>query len=382
MLKKWKQSEFEIHTKIIDDPKVAFDLRLELIARAEKEIKISSLLFSSYESGSILYGALLKKADEGVKVTIITDSFNTKKDKVFKAIASHPNFSYSTFEPNNILIPSTLQHIMHDKVFVIDQRYAIINGRNLSDKFYKVESSTFSLDRDLLIFNTNEDLPIIKEMSEYVNLLVDSKYSKLANYSPNEGIYASLIAEFETYLEETFTPFDFSENIVVANATFVRSPLNRGNKEPVLFNVIKSLAEDEDDIIIRSPYFTSSRLMKKEAFFVEDKNYTLLTNNMNSNPNLMATSNYLLNRKNLVKSHTLYEFQGSHKIHGKAVVIGNEISIIGSQNFYHRSMFLSTESFVVVYSKEFNNALRSSLSSLMEQSLLVQNNGLIAKIVM
>ena len=222
---------------------------------------------------------------------------------------------------------------MHDKVFVIDQRYAIINGRNLSDKFYKVESSTFSLDRDLLIFNTNEDLPIIKEMSEYVNLLVDSKYSKLANYSPNEGIYASLIAEFETYLEETFTPFDFSENIVVANATFVRSPLNHGNKEPVLFNVSKSLAEDEDVIIIRSPYFTSSRLMKKEAFFVEDKNYTLLTNNMNSNPNLMATSNYLLNRKNLVKSQTLYEFQGSNKIHGKAVVIGNEISIIGSQNF-------------------------------------------------
>lgn len=28
----------------------------------------------------------------------------------------------------------------------------------------------------------------------------------------------------------------------------------------------------------------------------------------------------------------------------------------------------------VVYSKEFNNALRSSLSSLMEQSLVVQNN--------
>ena len=51
------------------------------------------------------------------------------------------------------------------------------------------------------------------------------------------------------------------------------------------------------------------------------------------------------------------------------------ISHIGSQNIDHRSFYLSTESAVVIYSKQFRDALNEKFDLIIADSLLVNSDG-------
>jgi len=374
----YQTSKDDIYANIIETSKEALDIRLNMIEKSNEFINISYLNIYSDETGRLIYGALFKKANEGIKINIVRDGFNIKKDDIFKAAASHENINYYIFEKINPLIPQTINHTMHDKIITIDNNYGLLGGRNISNKYLLKDYNKKAYDRDILIYNEENEIETIKSMNEYLNELYQHKYAKKHKTYKKDynNVYNKLIKEYEMYLsnKQPFNEFK-NQSIKVDNATFIRSPLNRGYKEPVLFNVIEDILKDYDKMTYQTPYITISNLMKKTFNSYNDKELTFITNNINTNPNMPALSNYILNRKKIAKKFNLYELQKDNSMHAKSLTIGDDISIIGSLNLDSRSMFLSTESMIVVKSKEFNYKLTNIFNSLIDESLLVLEDG-------
>ena len=131
----------------------------------------------------------------------------------------------------------------------------------------------------------------------------------------------------------------------------------------------------EKSIFLQSPYIIPSKKMMSGFFNEIQKagvDLKVLTNSRASTPNYLAYSVYLNYRKKMVESGAdIYEYHGEHSIHTKAYGIDNDMSLIGSFNIDPRSAFLSTETMVVIHSKEIKNQLDEMTNGYEKKSLLI-----------
>lgn len=366
---------------LVEDNNEAFNIRLSLIEKVENSIDLIYYKFKEDKAGEIFSGALLKKALAGIQITIIIDGTRSYKNQLFKTLATFKNITFQIYEPISPLFIMRAHNVLHDKILLIDDNYGLIGGRNIENRFLLKDNETVTLDRDVLIYSPLEKSEAGLEMKNYINELKTSKYVKTykPKYKQSYDKYKDeLIEKYHEYIFLNDYNLDLTlseKGIKVDKVSFLRSPLNRGTKEPVLFNVINDLILLGDDIVIQSPYITKSYLMKKNFPKNNNKNITFLTNNLETNPNMFGLSGYVRIRKTLVKNYTLYESQKESAIHAKTITIGNNISIIGSQNIDHRSFFLSTESAVVIISEEFQEELNKKINAIIADSLLVKSDG-------
>ena len=93
---------------------------------------------------------------------------------------------------------------------------------------------------------------------------------------------------------------------------------------------------------------------------------------MASSPNLPAFSCYTFERKGLVKTGVqIYEYQSEDSIHGKSYLFDGHISAVGSFNLDDRSLYIDTESMLVIDSPEFYQELSGAIESYQAKALLV-----------
>lgn len=373
-------SDANSYAYLVEDVDEAMDIRLGMIEQAVETIDVSYYKYLPDKAGEIFSGALLKRADEGIKIRIIVDGNSFSKGKMFKTLNSHENITYLAFETNSLLLVSKFHNVLHDKLLLIDENYGIIGGRNISNRFLDSGNRVVTLDRDVLVYSSEEKSEAGIQMKDYFDELESSKYTKLFQnkYKESYGIYKEEMINL--YENHRLNGYDFQEQlnlngVAVERVTFVRGPLNRFTKEPIVYNVTNELMKSSNDIVIQSPYILKSYMMEMYFSTNKEKNVTLITNNMGTNPNLPSLSGYVRNRKKLAANYNLYELQKDKSIHAKSITIGNDISIIGSQNMDHRSMFLSTESQVVIYSEEFQDKLNIELNYLKDNSLKVNADG-------
>ena len=378
------KTSVDTYVKMFEDTKDALDIRLSLIENAKESIDISYYQISIGDIGEVILGSLLKKADEGVKVRILVDGLNYEKSDNIKTLVSHENISEYIYEKFNPLIPYAFNNIYHDKLLIVDKMYGLTGGRNITERFLNVDNDKQVFDRDILVYGINEAPTALIEMDDYYNEVLNSKYVKEVNYKFKDSYINNkerLITKFDLF-KGKYQSLDklLLNSTKVDNAIFVRSPLNRLNKEPVLFNLVKELIneellKDDYDVKIQSPYFTPNREINKYYKGYNDKPITFITNNRSTNPNFPALTGYELVRKKIAKNNDLYEHQGLISHHAKSITIGSDISIIGTQNMDNRSIKLSTESSLIIYSKEFNSILNESFNNIISESLRVDKNG-------
>lgn len=374
-------SEANSYAYLVETSQEALNVRLGLVEKAEKTIEMIYYQYLDDKAGEIFSGALLKRADEGLEITVIIDGLRPVRKRTHKILAAHENIKFQIYEPLSPIFIHRTHNVLHDKILLIDDNYGLIGGRNIADRFLIEDNDTVTLDRDVLVYSSDEKSEAGIEMKEYFKELKESKYVKnyrVKNKKSFESDKNEMIFKYENYRLENEYNLDLvlsEKGVAVDKVSFIRSPLNRGNKEPVLFNVTKDLFALSDEIVIQSPYITTSRLMKKEFPYDKSKNITFITNNLETNPNPFGISGYIRLRNKLAKNYQVYEHQKENSIHAKTITIGNNISIIGSQNIDHRSFFLSTESAVVILSEDFQNVLNVELENLVNDSLLVNEDG-------
>lgn len=385
---------------VIDSMEDAHSARIHLIENAQQSLDISYYSVEPGHSTDVFWGLLVEAADRGVKVRIILDGIangvRSKQQDIMFMIKNHPNMELKFYELPNVWKPWTFNNRLHDKYIIADHMLAILGGRNIGDRFLASDDyeGERAYDRDVLVYHANDDSrsSVITDLSVYFNEVYDSPYAKqsmdtlskkeqLRGREKEQQLHTYITEERQQRHHRFRQQIDWKEITLETNKiTLIRNPIHRFNKEPwVLYEVFQLLHTAKQEIVMQSPYIVPTKKMKA-GFLYEDNEHDvemkILTNSRGSTPNYPAFSVYLRYRDDIVASGAqLYEYQGNHSIHTKSYMVDDDISMIGSFNLDPRSAYLSTETMMVIHSKEVRQQIQELTDDYLEQSLLVDQNG-------
>lgn len=374
----------------IDDNGEALVWRLRMIDAAQNDVVLSTYDLRGDNSGRDVMAALLRAADRGVNVRIIVDGMNgflhLRGDDSFRALACAPNVEVKFYSPINLLKPWQLNYRLHDKYLIIDDTAYLLGGRNIHDLFLGDAADTYNIDRDVLVYQQTQDenasLPRLRAYFEEVwaiggNRTVQPRRTK-AVLEAQEELRALGDTLAERY-PQAYEPFDWqSETIAAGSVRLLSNPTNVGNKSPRLWQALCQLMEEGQNIRIQTPYVICGRAMYDDltAVCLAAESVQLMTNAVENGANPFGCSDYMNQKNRILRCGTdIWEWMGGQSLHGKAVLIDDNISVIGSFNFDMRSTYLDTELMVAIDCPELNRQLRESFDDMTQYSLLASAAG-------
>ncbi|WP_343209420.1 phospholipase D family protein [Anaerolentibacter hominis] len=394
---------------LVEDSMDALHIRLRMIEDAREQIIISSFSIKTDRSATEVMSTLRAAADRGVRIKIIADGLISgmamKSDPMFFVLAAYPNVEIKYYNVPTLIKPWTFQGRMHDKYIIVDDKLLLVGGRNTSDLFLAdYDREHLSYDREVLIYNTGDvNESVISQVLNYFDEIWNCKDSETVFEDPGRGkrkdmaaagenlnqVYAALREEKrELYREEgtysqEYDPqrFAYYEGGTVATrkVTFIANPITIMGKEPtVWYELTELMKQARLRVLIHMPYMVFNDQMYQDMTDIVNQtgNATVVTNSIAGGENIMASSDYYLNRKKIIKTGvSLYEYQGDHSMHAKSLLVDDNISVIGSLNSDIRSVYLDTESMLVIDSKEFNRILLDAVTEKQNESLAVDADG-------
>lgn len=388
---------------LLPSPNTAYAGRLALTEQASKTLDIQYYSIHVDPTVSSLLLAVRAAAQRGVRVRILLDDFNSVgSDAQVMRMANVPGVEMRMFNP----LPGNrgsgalralgslddfrrIQHRMHNKLYIADNAWGIVGGRNLGDAYFGTADGRDFIDMDVLAAG-----PVVRGLS--------ASFDRYWN-NPLAYPVASLItpAELARLREPTKPAHEETETASPAATTqlpalpsaldlgslplvwadaglLVDSPLKLVPESDgshangaVIEGLLSLLHTAQHDVIIVSPYFVPGPQMM--ALFANLKErgvrVRVLTNSLASTDALLAQIGYARHRKQLLNlDMELFEMRsrrrtrlrdtvlGSEKagsrasLHAKLVIVDGHIIAIGSMNLDQRSKAQNTEIALVIRS--------------------------------
>src|ERR1700722_13748198 len=139
--------------------------RVEMIDAAQRSLDLQPYIFRSDKSGNLVAQALLRAADRGVRVRVITDDGESVSgDERILSLAAKPGIEIRLFNPLRyrgrlkllrgadwLFEKGRLDYRMHNKLMVADNAVAIIGGRNIGDQYFQIDPESQFGDDDVVV---------------------------------------------------------------------------------------------------------------------------------------------------------------------------------------------------------------------------------------
>jgi putative cardiolipin synthase len=341
--------------------------RVEMIDAAQRSLDVQTYIFRSDRSGDLIAQALLRAADRGVRVRVITDDGEAVPgDERILSLAAKPGIEIRLFNPLRyrghlkllrgaewLFDEGRLDYRMHNKLMVADNAVAIIGGRNIGDQYFQIDPESQFGDDDVVVagpmvqrlsgvfdqfWNSNLAVPAPAVDKGHTSDKALSTYlARLAKGGEQVGVKHAAITPGATITpvaaSTPSTPSTAStpgsERTPFLDIVSGRTPLNwspmtlaydspdkkdvdKGNSPGRL--IYRALAEQatevKTELLMVTPYFIpspdESRLLKEER----DRNarVRILTNSLAAAPSVEAHSGYMHYRVGLLQEGVeLYE---------------------------------------------------------------------------
>jgi putative cardiolipin synthase len=370
---------------------VAFRSRLALIDHATQSIDAQYFIWQNDETGILLFTRLLEAADRGVRVRLLVDDILfAAKDRSIAAIAKHPNFDIKIFNPGRyrdhslgklgslLLYFRELNRRMHNKMFVVDNRMAIVGGRNIGNLYFGVSDKYNFRDLDVLVTG-----PVVEEISTAFDVYWNADLAYPGSALSPEATYEELALIRErakNYLIEKrdllnsypLEPKSWEKNLVEVPSQmhagvghFLQdTPAKHSEESLRLDEIFRYLSKPNHvELILVTPYFIPGELLKQaEKLESEGVQIKILTGSLGANNHTAAHSHYKKYRRPLLDTGAeLYEFKHDPSpairdvvdtppveadficLHVKALVGDRQRCFIGSLNLDPRALKINTE---------------------------------------
>ena len=144
----------------LPDGRDALAARVLLADAAQRTLDARYYLWHNDLSGGLLFGALRRAADRGVRVRLLLDDNDTAGlDPLLAALDAHPNVEVRLFNPFKFRRWRVLGYLtdfarlnrrMHNKSFTADNQATVIGGRNVGDEYFDAGQSFSFADLDVL----------------------------------------------------------------------------------------------------------------------------------------------------------------------------------------------------------------------------------------
>jgi len=421
---------------VVADGRDALVARVALARFAEQSIDLQYFIWDGDQSGSYLLDELLEAADRGVRVRLLLDDITTPnlvkglltevvsamravladledglavltprqlerrnrmrtmmgelrgggRDLLVAALDTHPQIEVRIFNPyanrkfGDVLRSfeflgdfSRLNRRMHNKTFVADNQLAIVGGRNIADRYFKLDPVRNFRDLDLLVSNpaasavsSNFDLYWNSHWAVPVRAFAWRGTSRLRlnqlRLEINELLDDNAIPELQQLDSRTTLAAklrritDRMHNAPVRVVADTPDKLTADGRSMVAETLANLAGKARDEILIESAYFIPANRTyeRMEERLADGVRIRTLTNSLASNDVLPAHAGYSKYRPRLIESGVkLYELNAlpehlgpedpGWRLHTKAVVFDRRQTFVGTFNLDPRSANLNTE---------------------------------------
>lgn len=386
--------------RLVRDGTEAFVIRERTARLAGRSIDVQTYIWRADLTGSFLAYRLLEAADRGVKVRLLVDDMDARRNSyALEGLDAHPNIEVRVFNPFRsrkgkvtfaLEFAGNFRRVnrrMHNKSWIADNRIAIVGGRNLGDEYFGASDGVNFVDLDFAMLG-----PVVREASASfdrywnssaaypVGMLVpetgtpaalETLRTRIAPFvaEAKESRYAAVLANDDALAQliEGPVPMEWT-----SSARFVADdPQKVAGKgggvagSQVLAVLLPAIGGAQQDLTVISPYFVPGRLGTEQ--FVQrtaaGANVQVLTNSLAANDVAAVYGGYVQWRKPLLKggveiwelkplpgsgdTRSLFGSSGA-SLHTKALAIDGMTTFVGSYNIDPRSAALNTEQGVFV----------------------------------
>ncbi len=390
------QSAFRL---LVEGPE-AFVLRERSTVHAGRSLDVQTYIWHNDVTGRFLAFRLLEAADRGVKVRLLVDDMDARaKNSSFAALAAHPNIAVRMFNPfasregtlsflgEGLSSFRRINHRMHNKTWIADNRIAIVGGRNLGDEYFGASEGINFVDLDFAMigpivrdasasfdryWNSPAAFPMESLDAENVTAERLQALRPLLAASAEEGRrgrYAAALIEDEAVkqLAKGEWHMEWTGQYEFAADDPLKATL--ADKDPARSRVIAVLAPamsaTQTELTILSPYFVPGAVATKAFTDAAARGVKvgIMTNSLVANDVAAVHGGYSRHREELVEGGvSLWElkplddtkakssFFGSSgaSLHTKALAIDSRQLFVGSYNLDPRSTWLNCEQGVLV----------------------------------
>jgi cardiolipin synthase C len=390
------------------DGRDAFAARMRLADVAERSLDVQYYIWHDDLTGTLLFDALRRAADRGVRVRVLLDDNNTTGlADLLAAMAAHPNIEVRLFNPFAVRTWRSLAYItdfprlnrrMHNKSFTADNQVTIVGGRNIGDEYFGAGRDVLFVDLDVMAIG-----PVVNDVSQDFDRYwaSDSAYpaerllpppgasampalaaaAERVKHSPEASAYMAAVAQqpFVREMLERRLTFDWAPTHLVSD-----DPAKGRGQVPqdelLWTRLTRIMKAPERELHVISPYFVPEEAgtthfanLAKQRVKV-----TILTNSLESTdvpavhsgyarwrPSMLAAGISLLEIKRSANADsarsTRLGSSSSSALHGKAFSVDRQQAFIGSFNFDPRSARLNTELGFVIDSPAVAGAIADAV---------------------
>lgn len=386
----------------------AIDWRTRLMDSATESIDLQSFLWLDDAIGDSVLEHLVAAADRGVRVRILLDDiFTAGHDAEIWLLDEHENIEFRIYNPYthrdhgmlgrelfNLGEFSRVDHRMHNKALIVDNRAAIIGGRNIADEYFGWHPEANFRDLELLCVGgrvqaISEEFDVFWNNDwSYPESLLHSKSARVDPSADVESEPSTLFLEESsaerlakwTALARSGIEVDYS---VLIDEPPVTNPALRSEWPNQLAGELTAVLDQaQKEILIETAYLIPIPEIEEvlERAVARGVRVKILTNSMSSNNHLAAHASYMHHIKKLLNAGVeLYEVRifaedraryirppvgEKHlALHAKFALVDDAVSIIGSANLDPRSLRLNTEMALVLRSEALNQKLRTLVAA-------------------
>jgi cardiolipin synthase len=321
-----------------------FTLLTKLIAQAKHFIHLQTYIFDDDMTGRLVVDALKKAAARNVKVYLLVDGYASQglPRKFIKDLSS-AGIEFRYFEP---LLKSKYFYFgrrLHHKIFVVDAKYSVIGGINISNRY-----------------NDVGDIKAWLDMAVYVEGEIAQQLCILCWKT-----WSSFPLKMATTPCEEMTP---TYSISAAESTKIRLRRNdwvRGKNE-ISASYAAMIRFASSHITILCSYFLPGKVIRRLLSDAAKRGVKITIITMGPSDVMVSkfAERWLYNwlfRNNI----TLYEYQPT-VLHAKVAVCDSEWLTIGSYNVNDISAYASIELNLDLHNKKLALSLENSIDHIIE----------------
>jgi putative cardiolipin synthase len=387
----------------------AFDWRLRAIDSAVGNIELQTFIWELDAVGHQVRTHLLAAAERGVFVRVLVDdSFILDADQQLLDIDRHENIELKVWNPykrrsseaalRQVLNAGEferLDHRMHNKVMVVDNRVAIVGGRNIATHYFGYHEKDNFRDMELVAGG-----PVVHELAagfdDYWNdrwsfPVADIMAQRAGPGRPEPALEPDR-TRADGHAEQTPAQRmeDWKRLVTAAHPGRAELLLDRppednpseSDEAPVQVGerLVRAIDAATSEVWLVSAYLIPTPELESAIDRAERRGVQvrILTNSINSNNHLTAHSAYRKHIETLVgmgvdvhevraqaKDRGLYiqspVEEKSLCLHAKMLVFDDDRVFVGSANLDPRSLKLNTEMGLLIESPSLNAELRRAL---------------------
>ncbi len=404
----------------IPEPHDAFAARVALAGVAEKSIDAQYYIWHGDQVGYLMFEALWRAAERGVRVRLLLDDANTKGlDPTIATLDAHPNIEVRLYNPltersarllNFVGDFKRVNHRMHNKSFTVDNQVTIVGGRNIANEYFGAGTGVTLTDLDVIAAGE-----AVREVSKEFDL-----YWNSASAYPAASFVGVPGPTGAADLEARFTANRADPQSMVYLDAVRATPLLRELLERKLSiewttarlvydDPAKTLEDERADILLFTQLMQSFGNIEKtfdlvSPYFIPGEGGTaglvalakrgvkirILTNSLATAEAAAVHAGYAKRRDDLLRAGVeLYELKpvagasrGDEKLpgpsvgtglHAKTYAVDGKSIFVGSFNFDQRSAHLNTEMGLVIDSPALAQRLAQAFdTSIRERSWQVR----------